>query len=62
MSTLGVSQIPNERIVDALNKMTETLNTINHTLSEIHNRINRQTQYLEAIARKYNKKWFKRKK
>jgi len=56
----GISETPYRGIVKALKAITTTLNLIHYDLQNIKNANNLQTQYLEVIGRKINKKGFKR--
>jgi methyl-accepting chemotaxis protein len=47
-------------ITEAINDLTREIGEINNHISSIRSAINLQTQYLELITRKYNKKLFKR--
>lgn len=56
----GISETPYRGIVEALDSITTTLNLIHHDLQDIRSTIYLQTQYLEIIGRKINKKGFKK--
>lgn len=58
--TEGISEIPYRGIVEQLKNISSEMIELNRSLQSIRSATNLQTQYLELITRKYNKKLFKK--